>query len=412
MKQLPKEKQDIAEEVKSRQERFWKISDDIWSFAEPGLEEYRSSALLADSLEEDGFKVKRGVAGMPTAFVGTWKNGNNGPVIGSPAEELLVSRPYMIRAGLFQEVAAVIDCHSADWFGAHYGVEGLGMCSFTVAFRGKTSHAGSSPWMGRSAADAVELMHAATERMREHLPITQRSHWVTLEGGDAPNVVPSFCRTWYFVKDCDDNLEHNFNWVLDCARGAALMTRTTHEVRVLAAVHQRYSNRELAQLMYKNIRAVGKTKYTDAEREFATALQKSADLPEKGLQYDMILESPKTFPMSAGSSDVGDVSLVVPTATLRFPVRVPGCQSHHWTTTASSITSIAHKGITAGAKAAAFTVYDLLSRPDVLKAVRDEFDHLLKECPYRSLLPEDARPPFGWNTAFMENKGHQWKNYE
>lgn len=273
-------KQALGKVIEAQQEKYGKISDAIWSYAELGFEEVKSSALLAQTLEEAGFQVERGAAGMPTAFVATWGQGAGRPVIGflgefdalpmlsqkggcptqdplvpgapghgcshntmgtmqalaavalkeimqkekrsgflkvygSPAEEILASRPYMVRAGLFNDVDVVLDCHGDSCFRVQYGREGTAIFSFIVTFFGKTAHAGSSPWMGRSAADAVELMHAGTERMREHLPTTQRTHWVTLEGGEAPNVVPDRASTWYYVRDIDENVEHHFQWVLD-----------------------------------------------------------------------------------------------------------------------------------------------------------------------------------------------------
>ena len=467
MAEWTKEQLEIVNIVESIQDKYWKISDAVWSYAELGLEEYRSAALLADTLEASGFDVERGVAGMPTAFVASWRHGTGDPVIGflaeydalpmlsqkaespqkdplvagapghgcghntmaavqaltvtalkaymerhdidgtlkfygSPAEEMLVSRPFMIRAGLFKDVAAVIDCHSYDSLKVQYGMEGLGMYSFTVSFKGTTSHSGSTPWLGRSAADAVELMHAATERMREHLPLSQRTHWVTLEGGEAPNVVPDKARTWYFVRDLDENIEGNFNWVMDCAKGAAMMTQTEHEVQVLAACHQRFGNKAMAELIYQYIQMVGRPVYTENEEAFAKALQQHGGFPEKGLDYPILLETPENTPLRGGSSDVGDVTLVAPTSTIRFPTRVPGCHSHHWSTVACSIGSFAHKGISTGAKVAALTAYDLLTRPDLLANIRKEFEEQAAERPYQSFLPDDANPPLGWNKALME----------
>ncbi|MFC1886643.1 amidohydrolase [Thermodesulfobacteriota bacterium] len=476
MAELSGEKQNIAEEIESRQPVFWKISDALWSYAELGLEEYKSSKLLADTLENEGFKVERGVAGMPTAFTASWSYGTGAPVIGflaeydalpmlsqkqgspnkdplvegapghgcghntmgvlqalsvvtlkaimeryglngslkyfgSPAEEILVSRPHLIRAGLFEGVEAVIDCHSHDNFKVQYGMEGLGMFSFTVTFRGKTTHSGASPWLGRSAADAVELMHAATERMREHLPVTQRSHWVTLEGGEAPNVVPDVARTWYFIRDLDENIEGHFNWMKDCAKGAALMTQTTYDIKILGAIHQRFGNKVLAELIYENMKAVGKPEYTQSEEAFARELQKYLGVSEKGIEYDILFETPDNTPLRGGSSDVGDVTLVVPTSTLRFPARIPGCHSHHWSTVASSIGSFAHKGITAGAKVAAFTAFDLLTNPDLLIQAKEEFKTLAKERPYKTFLPDDAKPPVGWNTELMEKYRYEMEKH-
>ncbi len=467
METLDTEKVEIVRVAESKQEKFGKISDAIWSYAELGLEEHKSSKLLADTLEEAGFKVERGVAGMPTAFVASWSHGTGKPVVGflaeydalpmlsqkagsptqdpvvpgapghgcghntmgamqaltvitiqeiirkkglnctlkyfgSPAEEMLVSRPYMIRAGLFKDVEVVIDCHSAGTFSTSYGTSGSGMYSFVVTFRGKTAHSGVNPWMGRSAVDAVELMHAATERMREHIPVTQRTHWVTLEGGEAPNVVPDRASTWYFIRDVDENLESRFSWVMDCAKGAALMTQTTYEVRVLTAIHQRYANKALAELIFENIKAVGKPEYTEEEEAFARAIQENMEVSVKGLDYPLELIDAETVPYRGGSSDVGDVTLVAPCATINFPTRVPGeLPGHHWTVATSGASSIAHKGIAAGAKVACGTVYDLLTKPELLAQIRNEFEEFAKERPYKAFLSDDAKPPVGWNTSLM-----------
>ena len=467
MTALNPEKQSIAKRIESMQEPFWKISDAIWSYAELGLEEYKSSKLLADTLEDAGFTVDRGVAGMPTAFVASWSHGTGKPVIGflaeydalpmlsqkaatpvqdpvvpgapghgcghntmgamqaltvialkeimqekglngtltyfgSPAEENGVSRPFMIRAGLFEGVDAVIDCHAWDFMKVAYGMEGTGLYSFIVEFSGKTAHSGGAPWRGRSATDAVELMHAGTERMREHLPITQRSHWVTLQGGEAPNVVPDRASTWYFIRDLDENLEKHYNWVMDCAKGAALMTQTTYEVKVLAAIHQRFSNKALAELVFENMEVVGKPEYSEDEENFARELQKNAELPVKGLDFPIKLTNPENEPFRASSSDVGDVTLIAPTVSMRFPTRIPGSHSHHWAVVASANSSYAHKGITAGAKIAALSAYDLMKEPERLAKIRAEFEALSKERPYKTFLPDDAEPPLGWNAALME----------
>lgn len=462
--------------IEDRQEKFWRISDAIWSYAELGLEEYRSSKLLADALESVGFKVERGVAGMPTAFVATWSRGSGKPCIGflgeydalpmlsqkagvphkdpvvpgapghgcshntmctaqaltvialkefmekkglsgtlklfgSPAEEILTPRPFMVRAGLFEGVEVVLDCHGDSSFQVAYGMEGTAMYSFMVTFKGKTAHAGSFPWMGRSAGDAVELMHAGTERMREHLPTTQRSHWVTVEGGEAPNVVPDRASTWYFIRDLDENVENNFKWALDCAKGAALMTQTSYEVKVIGAIHQRFPNRRLAELVYENMKAVGKPAYTEKEQGYARALQTDAGYPIIGMEYPIKLTSPESEPMRGGSSDVGDVTLVTPTVSMRYPTRVPGSPSHHWTVVSAGKTSIAHKGLTAGAKVLAFSAYDLLINPKVLAEIREEFAELAARRPYKSFLPDGAQPPLGLNKELMEKYRPQMEKF-
>lgn len=475
MAKLDAGKLEIGKTIESLQEKYWRISDAIWTYAELPLEEYKSAKLLANTLENAGFEIEMGVGGMPTAFVASRSNGSGKPVIGflaeydalpmlsqkggaskhdpvvsgapghgcghntmgtmqalaiialkeyaqkegidctlkffgSPAEEMLVSRPYMIRDGAFKGVDAVIDCHTGGDFSVSSGVSGSGMFSFTVTFTGKTAHSGGNPWMGRSATDAVELMHAGTERMREHTPVTERTHWVTTEGGEAPNVVPDTATTWYFIRDIDENLEDRFKWVMDCAKGAALMTQTTYEMRFLTGCHQRHGNKALAELIFENIEAVGLPEYTPEEDALAKAIQKSEGKPEIGLKYEV--KRTEDPPYRGGSSDVGDVTLITPCATIRYPFRPPGdLPSHHWTVTTIGNTGIAHKGLTAGAKAAAFSAFDLLTKPDRLKKIREDFENYSKDHPYKSFLPGDAEPPLGWNTELMSKYREEMEKY-
>lgn len=157
------------------------------------------------------------------------------------------------------------------------------------------------------------------------------------------------------------------------------MTQTHYEVKVLGAVHQRFGNKALAELVFKNIELVGKPTYSAEEEAYARALPQAAGYPVKGMDYRLELASPHKEPLRGGSSDVGDVTLVAPTVTIRFPTRVPGSPAHHWTVVSAGATSIAHKGMTAGAKAAAFSAYDLLTQPEVLVKIREEFEALRKE---------------------------------
>jgi aminobenzoyl-glutamate utilization protein B len=189
------------------------------------------------------------------------------------------------------------------------------------------------------------------------------------------------------------------------------MTQTSYEIKVLAGIHQRFGNKVLAELLFENMKTVGKPNYTAEEEAFAKALQKHGGFPEKGLAYDIVLETPETAPLRGGSSDVGDVTLVAPTATLRFPTRIPGCHSHHWSTVASAIGSFAHKGITAGAKVAAFTAYDLLTNASTLEKAKEEFEALSQERRYKAFIPEDAKPPLGWNRALMEKFRPEMEKY-
>lgn len=438
--------------------KFGKISDSIWSYAELGLQEYKSSALLIQTLEASGFKVEKGLAGMPTCFVASYGSGKpvigilveydalatlsqkgrspkQDPVVagapghgcghnlmssaataaaiavketmlkhglkgtiklfGSPAEEILVSRPYMIRAGLFKGVDAVINNHAGSGFYTGYGVSGSAMISAVFGFKGKTAHSGAAPWAGRSALDAVEIMNVAANYLREHLHYSIRMHYVITDGGEAPNVVPDHAQVWYFVRASDDKVMDAFERLVNCAKGAALATGTElSENRVLAAAHQSHHNKALGELVMENIKLIGMPQWTDEENDFAKALQKNLGGKPQGMPKKIgEFEKPATVFVGGASSDHGDVTLVAPTATIRFPGNAPGAQGHHWSTVACGFGSAAWKGANAGAKAMAASAIDLLTNPDALKAVRKEFAEYSKTHPYKSFLPADAKPP-------------------
>jgi aminobenzoyl-glutamate utilization protein B len=466
--EVPPEKQLVLDWLAQPQtvEKFGGISDAIWSYAELGLQEFKSSKLLADTLEQAGFKVERGLAGMPTCFVATYGSGK--PVIGllgefdalpmlsqkgrvptqdplvegapghgcghntmctaaaaaaiavkqaidkyglkgtikvfgSPAEETVISRPYMVRAGLFQDVDAVIDNHSGSGFSTSYGVEGDAVFSTVFTFKGKTAH-GASPWGGRSALDAVDIMNIATNFLREHLFYTYRMHYVITEGGEAPNVVPDRASVWYYVRDTDERIRDTYERVVNCAKAGALASGTElASVRVLTAVHQRHANRAAAELFQKNIELVGMPAWSEEDQAFARALQKSLGSREGGMPVKVgILSAPERVFVGGGSSDVGEVTLVAPTATIRFPGQVPGAVSHHWSSVACNFGSTAWKGLNAGAKAIAASAIDLLTRPDELQKLRDEFAAYSKDHPYTPFLPADAQPPLDLNKELME----------
>ncbi len=447
-------------------EKFGKISDTIWKYAELGMQEFKSSKLLADTLEEAGFRVERGVAGMPTCFVASYgsgkpvigilgeydalpmlsqkgrvahqdpliegapghgcghntmctaaaaaaisvkesmdKNGFQGTikVFGSPAEETLISRPYMIRAGLFDDVDAVIDNHSGSGFGTGYGVGGNALFSVIFTFTGKTAH-GASPWGGRSALDAVDIMNVATNFLREHLFYTYRMHYVIVQGGEAPNVVPDKASVWYFVRNSDERLEDMYERVLNCAKAGALASGTElSDVRILSAVHQRHANKAAAELFQKNIELVGMPEWTEEEQAFAKALQKDLGREETGMPSEVgKLRDRSGFFVGGGSSDVGDVTLIAPTATILFPGQVPGAIGHHWSSVSCNYGTTAWKGLNAGAKAMAASAIDLMTEPKELQKLRDEFEAYSAEHPYKPFLPADAQPPLDLNQELME----------
>jgi len=464
---VSKEKQHVLDWLSQPEifDQFGTISDKIWAYAELGLQEHKSSALLIRTLEESGFTIETGLAGMPTCFVASYGSGKpvigilaeydalpmisqkalsirQDPVVegapghgcghnmmgpaaaaaaiavkramdehgisgtikffGSPAEEMLVSRPYMIRAGLFEGVDAVINNHASPAFKTGYGINGSALFSIVFRFEGTTAH-GASAWGGRSALDAVEIMNVATNYLREHLHFTHRMHYVIQNGGEAPNVVPDKASVWYFLRGTDGRIPDMFDRVVNCAKGAALATGTKlSEVRVIAAVHQQNHNRVLAELALENIKLVGMPKWTDEEQDFARMLQSELKRNPNGMPTKIAgMGRPAAVFTGAASSDHGDVTLIAPTATIQFPGKVPGVQGHHWTTVTSGFGSAAHKGLNAGAKAMAATAIDLLTRPKALEAVQSEFEEYAKEHPYKSFLPSDAKPPVDINEELM-----------
>ena len=447
--------------------KFGIISDSIWGFAELGMQEFRSSKLLIRTLEEEGFSVEKGVAGMPTCFVATWgsgkpvigflgefdalpmlsqkpltpvkvavvdgapghgcghnmmgtaavaaiiavkksmeRNGIRGTIkfFGSPAEETVISRPYMVREGVFRDVDAVIDNHASSNFETRWGVHESAIISAIFTFRGKTAHSAGAPWSGRSALDAVELMNVATNYLREHLFYTYRMHYIILEGGEAPNVVPDKASVWYYVRNTDERIEETFSRVTDCAKGAAMASGCKLDtVTVLTAVHQKHANKGLAETIQRNIELIGLPHWTEKENSFAKALQKSLGAKETGYPVKLkALNGPSAIQTGGGSTDVGEVSLIAPTATLSFPSGVPGTMGHHWSTVTTGYGSAAWKGLNAGAKVMAGTALDLLTDEKLLNEIKNEFAEYSKKHPYKSFLPEGAKPPLDLNRGLME----------
>jgi aminobenzoyl-glutamate utilization protein B len=310
-----------------------------------------------------------------------------------------------VRDGRFDGVDAVLFTHVASTMSTSWGnPTGTGMISAEFSFEGVSSHGAVAPWRGRSALDAVELMNVGWNFRHEHLHPDQRSHYVIVDGGDQPNVVPSAATVWYFIREITaDGVRGNFETLERVAEGAALMTDTTTTRRIIGAAWPRHFNRPIALAMLQNMEAVGLPAWSEDDQRYARALQRFMEVEEKGLVTELEgLQAPSGPTTSGGSDDIGDVSWAVPTVTQRFPSNVEGMIPHHWSSAMAMATPIAHKGATAGAKVIAATLLDLLQdeslRAQAWGYLRDE---QLDGMVYEPFIGPDDPPAIEKNTATM-----------
>lgn len=323
------------------------------------------------------------------------------------AEEQLGSKAWYARDGWFDGVDAVLFTHVSSRMSVRWGGgRGTGLVSAVFSFEGEAAHGAGAPWRGRSALDAVSLMEVGWNFRREHLHPDQRSHSVITDGGDQPNVVPEEASIWYFVREMDhEGIRENHEKAIRTARGAALMTDTDMEHRVIGAAWPRHFNRPIAEAMQGHIEAVGLPEWSEDDQALARAVQEMRDDEDTdGLPTEIdTLEGPPDRPSSGGSDDIGDVSWTVPTVTLRFPSNIPGGPGHHWSEAIAMATPIAHKGATAGAKVLARTALELYLRPGALEEAWTYFDEEQTEGQeYRPLIGEDDPPPTDLNREIME----------
>jgi aminobenzoyl-glutamate utilization protein B len=299
----------------------------------------------------------------------------------------------MARDGWFDDLDAALHWHPASKNvvelrsnNALNGVE--------IEFFGQTAHAGGSPWSGRSALDAVELMNIGMNYLREHVELTSRIHYTVTDGGGAPNIVPDHAEVWYMIRDKDrQGVEYLHERLLECAKGASLMTRTTYEVHILEGTWNMLINEAGSQLLHSNLLMVGPPPFTEEEQEFARAIQKEMGIEEKGLSTEIEpLERPKTF-TGGGSSDVADVSWNVPTIGMDLALSPIGSPGHHWSVVACGGMSIGHRTLAVAAKTLASTALDLYRNPDLLEAMWAEWTEKTKGIEYKSAIPEGQKPP-------------------
>lgn len=451
-------KEDIIKAIDSKYDVYASMAHKIWEFAEVGYQEEKSSAILQKELTKEGFKIEAGVAGMPTAFIASYGQGK--PVIGvlgefdalpgisqeavpelkpiagkeaghacghhlfgtasaaaaiavknwmiknkiagtlrfygTPAEEGGSGKVYMVRDGLFKDVDAVLHWHPSAANDASAG-SSLANKSGKFRFYGVASHAAGSPERGRSALDGVEAMNNMVNMLREHVPQETRMHYVITSGGEAPNVVPAYAEVYYYVRHPRrDEVKSIWERVEKAAQGAALGTGTRVEVEVTGGVYDLLPNETLARLMDANLRTVGGYTYTAQEKEFGQKIQQSFTGKIPSLDNTNQISAFQMRGGLGGSTDVGDVSWVVPTAGLGTATWVPGTAAHSWQAVAAGGMSIGHKGMMVAAKTIALTLTDLFTNPEqIQKATKELKERTGSDFRYEALLG-DRKPALNY----------------
>jgi aminobenzoyl-glutamate utilization protein B len=471
-------KKEALEEVNKRSTQVQQMVDMIFSFAELGFQEFETSKYLVGILRKEGFTVEEGVAGIPTAWVATFKHGAGKPAIGfitdidciprasqkpgvayhdpilegapghgeghnsgmavnvvsaivlknlmqkynlpgtlkiypGVAEELVATKAFFVRAGLFKDLDVMLGVHVSNDFTVNYGQPAVnsGLVSVQYTFKGDAAHAAGAPWRGRSALDGVELMNVAWNYKREHLRTEQRSHYVIVNGGDQPNVVPDQATVWYYFRELDfPKIKELHEFGTTMAKGAALMSGTTFTQRVVGSAWPNHFNKVLAETMHKNIESIGMPVWSEEDQTLAKALQRELNQKADGLKTKASpLEAQKEL-RGGGSDDVGDISWIMPMIYMRYPANIPNLPGHHWANAVAMATPIAHKGSVAGAKAQAATAIDLMTKPELIKQSWDYFNTIqTKDQKYQPLIGPDDTPAIELNADKMARYREQMK---
>jgi aminobenzoyl-glutamate utilization protein B len=460
--------------IDENEKKLIEWSDKVWDFAELGLLEFKTADYLADISEKAGFKVDRGVAEMPSAFMSTWSNGEGGPTIGilgeldalagisqkpvpykepvkegapghgcghniygagavaagialkvameehkipgtikvygCPAEETLVGKVWMVKHGLFDGVDAVLAHHPSSSNTAGTGSSNA-MNSFKVHFYGRTAHSAGDPENGISALDAVELMSNGINFMREHVTEKTRVHYIHEEAGGQPNVVPAYARTWYYNRAPERaQVNETYDWIMDIVKGADLMARTTSKVEFLTGCYNKLPNGVLASLVVDQMREIGAPKFSEEDYAFAKKMGEDWDIEKKmnSLQKsgrpdwqklrdvvfdDIVRDDYRAGMVGAGSTDVSDVSWVTPTIEFSTTAMALGTPGHSWQFTAQTGHSIGHKSMIFSTKVHAAAGLELMTKPELLQKVKDDWVERLDGRVYKSPIPDGLAPP-------------------
>ena len=455
---LSENKQEILKSVEKHEAKLIEISDAIWANAEIAFQEDQSSKLLADYAERNGFKVDRGVAGMPTAFVATYGSGkpvisvlgefdalpgisqkaeptksplNKGAAghgcghnlfgaaslgsaiaikellekgkikgtikfLGTPAEEKFFGKLWMAEAGIWDDVDVNMSWHPAAEMKADVQ-SSLALVDFIVEFYGQAAHASADPWNGRSASDALELYTTGINYYREHIRPTVRIHYHIQDGGQVVNVVPDYSKLWVRVRNTDrDGMMPVYEQVMKMAEGAAIMANVEHKVSLVSGLYEVLVNRRGGEIMQQNLELLGPIKYSESETAFGKKIQEETGKPQVGMDSEIKpLEATKEHP-GGGSTDVGDVSWNVANINLGVTTAPKDTPWHSWAVVACGGMSIGHKGLVYASKALAFTMVDLFEDPKKVEEVKAEYKERKGDHSYKAMIPEGP-PPIGSN---------------
>lgn len=458
--QFDKEKQSVINELDKNFSKFSAVAKDIWNYAELGFLEDKSAETLQNLLRQEGFTIEKGVAGMPTAFVATYGagkpaigilaeydalpglsqqalptktpvvEGGNGhgcghnlfgtasvasaialknwlvqskkfgtiKLYGTPAEEGGAAKVYIARAGLLEGIDAIINWHPSSQNNAS-AQTCLAVMHGLFKFYGRSAHAAAAPHRGRSALDGVEAMNYMVNMMREHVPQESRIHYVIKKGGEAPNVVPDYAEVEYIIRSPEvDQVKELWARVVKAAEAGALGTETKVKVEVTSGIYNLLPNETLAKVQHTNLSKIGGIKYNSEEEVFAKKLQESFEYKAPPIAEAQSVQEYKLgfFP---ASTDVGDISWLVPTVGLGTATWVPGTSAHSWQAVAANGMSIGMKGMINAAKVMAMTGIDLFMNPSLLTKAREEFDNKRgKDFKYEALLG-DREPPLDFRKS-------------
>ena len=449
-------KNEVIKSLNDESSELIKISDAIWEAAEIAFQESTSSQALIKYAKDNGFNVEEGVADTPTAFIASYGSGspvigilgefdalpglsqktssNKDPITegapghgcghnlfgtaslgaavsikklieqgklkgtikfyGTPAEEKFFGKLWMARAGLFDDLDVCLDWHPSDTTEADVQTS-LALVDFIVEFYGQSAHASADPWNGRSASDALELYAHGINSYREHIKPTVRIHYDIQDAGKVVNVVPDYSRIWVRVRDTKrEGMTPVYEQVKKMASGAAILANVEHSVRLVSGIHELLPNRAGGRAIQKNLEILGDINYTKDELDFAYQIQEATMKPKLGIDGKIkplreTLENP-----GGGSTDVGDVSYIVPVVRMGATSAPIGTPWHSWAVVACGGMSIGHKGMMQAAKALSMTMVDMFTNPKLIDEVKEEFKTRKGEYIYNGMVP-DGPPPIG-----------------